>query len=327
MYPSQTGLTSLTSSRVSPISPLPTTVNWQAQPQELDFIPMEAISDPPNIIGMGDSLTSGHSGNQSFVTQSASPSVNLSNQWTGMLADNYGWTWHNVGITGERLDQGITRFVRDVVRQLPKACTIWYGTNDLNFGKTANEMFASAGQMMDLCVANNIIPIILSATPYSSGSDALHAVRRDYNTQIESFAGSHGAIVINIDAELGVLRGSTGFNDDLNPLYNTGDGHYTTAGYVKLVQVVTDTLNALSNTPVAESITVSDSVLTTKITAPVCGFAVSGFTSTGFTICVQSGLRPVSESLTVSDVVSARGAPFVDAGILHLGDFEVDTEQ
>ena len=321
--------------------------NFQGQgTQDPRVIPMELIMDPSNIQGMGDSIMEAYPNNRSYVNQQGVALITPDEQIIKFVADNYGWTYQNVGIAGERSDEGESRLARDVIRQKPKACVIQYGGNDWAANRTANEVFTSMSNMCDDLVANNIIPIVCSCTPFAPLTDVKSAIRRDYNSQLNGLAATHGAIVVQLDPILGQIRPSTGQLDDLQSAFAEPDTiHLSPLGNMTYANAIIAAIDhvvtldesiafsdsvlaskgvAVKQANIAESVAISDAVVATKLTAPVCGFTPTGFTSTGFAVCIPTGVPEVAESIGFSDAVTARASPFIFTEIMDLGDFEVE---
>ena len=220
--------------------------NFKGQGTEDDrYIPIELIMAPTNIIGMGDSIMEAYPNNRSYVNQQGVALITPDEQIIKFVADNYGWNYQNVGIAGERSDTGEARLARDVIRMNPRACVVQYGGNDLAANRTAAQMFTSMENICDDLVANNIIPIVCSCTPFAPLTDVKSAIRRDYNSQLNGLTATHGAIVVQLDSILGQIRPSTGQLDDLQSAFAEPDTvHLSPLGNMTYANAIIDALES-----------------------------------------------------------------------------------
>ena len=208
-------------------------------------LPLATLTDPPNVVAFGDSLASGYAQNISFVDVNILWFVDVGITWIKKVSDNYGWTYQNNSNGGETIAQSFGRFERDVINKLPKAVFILFGGADYLASSTADLMISGIKDILDECVSNNIIPIVLGSAPFTELADAKHTIRRDYNLQLEGFTSSHNAIIINLDSTLGVIRTSTGELDDLNPTYkHDNQGHWNEAGNTAVANKIIEIMDA-----------------------------------------------------------------------------------
>ena len=201
----------------------------------------------PNIIMFGDSITEGYPPNRSYINELGVALISPTTQIIKKVADNYGWSYQNVGIAGETSLTGEGRIQRDVIDPLPKACIIQYGGNDWAINRTANEVFTSMSNMCDDLIAAGIKPIVCSCTPYAPLTDARSQIRRDYNALLDGLATTHNAIIVQLDSVLGKVRTSTGELDDLQDAYALGDNiHLNDAGSTAYANAIIERLDEVA---------------------------------------------------------------------------------
>jgi lysophospholipase L1-like esterase len=128
-----------------------------------------AGSEIYRIIALGDSITEGTYGGADegqtwpFLVQSMLESKGLQTEII------------NRGIPGETAPQGLLRFTRHVVDQQPRMVLVMYGANDsfIAYGYqkpmvTLAQFSQSMEQMMLMAAENNILPVLMTTTPFSS---------------------------------------------------------------------------------------------------------------------------------------------------------------
>lgn len=119
---------------------------------------------PVTIVTLGDSITKGW---RPGVTKEETFSVVLEKLLTGKAQVI------NVGIGGERTDQALKRFEKDVAAKKPTIVTIMYGANDsyIDKGKDqprlSKEQFeANLNKLLEQCKKAGIKPILMTSNAY-----------------------------------------------------------------------------------------------------------------------------------------------------------------
>jgi lysophospholipase L1-like esterase len=98
------------------------------------------------------------------------------------------WTVLNRGINGQRTDEILARFDRDVVQEKPYCVIILAGVNDVYQG---NPMDTIKNNLLDLyyrSLASGIRPVACTILPYNTASDAECRSIRELNTFIQHTA-------------------------------------------------------------------------------------------------------------------------------------------
>lgn len=119
---------------------------------------------PVTIVTLGDSITKGW---RPGVTKEETFSAVLEKLLTGKAQVI------NVGIGGERTDQALNRFEKDVAAKKPTIVTIMYGANDsyIDKGKDqprlSKEQFeANLNKLLEQCKKAGIKPILMTSNAY-----------------------------------------------------------------------------------------------------------------------------------------------------------------
>ena len=80
------------------------------------------------------------------------------------------WTVHNRGINGQRSDQILARFQRDVVREKPDYVIILAGVNDVYQGRSQEFVKRNLQTMYDMAINAGIIAVAATILPYNAMS-------------------------------------------------------------------------------------------------------------------------------------------------------------
>lgn len=102
-----------------------------------------------DVVCIGDSLTFGYG-------------LHKSNCFVSLLEKNYNFNIINKGVNGDTSTGILSRFDRDVLKSKAKVCIIMCGTNDLLCGRNVDSVIDNINIMINDCIHNNIIPIIMS---------------------------------------------------------------------------------------------------------------------------------------------------------------------
>jgi lysophospholipase L1-like esterase len=71
----------------------------------------------------------------------------------------------NIGYSGDTTSAMLKRFTSDVLPFKPQVLVIMGGVNDIRTGITAQEVINNLSQIRQLCIDNNIIPVLVTVTP------------------------------------------------------------------------------------------------------------------------------------------------------------------
>lgn len=197
----------------------------------------------PLMVGIGESIIAGHPGHYSFIE--ASNVVDLANCIDGQLKlidSNY--SVQNMGIGGQTSAVILARFQADCIDLKPKLAYICAGWNDILGGVLKATYISNITAMLDLCDANNIIPIIIKLPPagatYVNNSNMQK--RDDWMASVKTLVESYtGGMFIDLDSSMGEFRvgGDVGNLWDLKDPYDSGDGlHPSLEGYAKIAELL-----------------------------------------------------------------------------------------
>ena len=127
--------------------------------------------------------------------------------WMKISGDDIEITWHasfftsngysNKGVSGERTDEMLNRYQKDVLSQDPFCVVIMGGTNDLAQGYTKDQILANIKSMAEQAAAKNMKVVLCSVTPCNMTYSRLvpqekgtHIVA--LNKMIKEYAASKG---------------------------------------------------------------------------------------------------------------------------------------
>lgn len=118
------------------------------------------------IVGLGDSTTAGTPEFQSPLEAPPNGKGNFESQYAyWMMKAHPGWVVLNRGIDGQRSDEILARFQRDVVQEAPDYVIVLAGVNDIYQGiplesikRNILEMYASAVKAKIVPVAATVLP-------------------------------------------------------------------------------------------------------------------------------------------------------------------------
>ena len=106
--------------------------------------------DRIRIVAMGDSTTAGTPGWKSPLEAAPNGSGNETSQYAYWLMQVHPeWEVLNRGVNGERSDQILARFERDVIAAKPRAVVIIAGVNDVYQGRSAEHVIDQLRWMYD----------------------------------------------------------------------------------------------------------------------------------------------------------------------------------
>lgn len=179
------------------------------------------ISLELRIVGLGDSTTAGTPG---FLSPLEAPPNGLGNPesqyayW--MMKAHSEWNVLNRGINGQRSDEILSRFQRDVVQEAPHYVIILAGVNDVYQGVSLESIKLNLLAMYEQAIKSKILPVAASVLPYNAASLSESNAIRELNHWINNTADRLG--ILFCDTNLAVadtsnpdrLRSST---DDLHP--------------------------------------------------------------------------------------------------------------
>ena len=178
---------------------------------------------------LGDSITA--------KIQYSIPACKDHLHWTELVSLQLGVKVYNFGISGNTTTQQLARF-QDVLNAHPTHCILEEACNDIIFGVYPETTMANQITMVQRCVDNGIIPIIMCSTPqfesaywYANVNPNLTPiVWETYISQVralqQEYCNAHGYKYIDVFTPLSI----NGAANNLN--YNVSDRvHPNVLGY------------------------------------------------------------------------------------------------
>ena len=97
--------------------------------------------------------------------------IPVSCHWTSLFGMQTGIPVINAGKAGETTSQMLRRFNTDIVASHPTYCTIMGGGNDCYSLTPVDTIMNNIIQMVNMCLANNIVPIVMDYPIWSNSID------------------------------------------------------------------------------------------------------------------------------------------------------------
>jgi lysophospholipase L1-like esterase len=186
---------------------------------------------------MGDSTTAGTPG---FLSPLEAPP-----QGRGDPESQYGywitkarpgWRVFNKGINGQRSDQILARFGRDVMLEKPDLVVILAGVNDIYQGRREDAVKNNLEAMYERAKGSSVAPVAATILPYNSAGPREAASIRNVNSWIASTSKEMGMLFCDTNKAV-----RDGANPDL--LASTPDGlHPDVDGYRKMGEAIVKAL-------------------------------------------------------------------------------------
>lgn len=189
------------------------------------------------ILGLGDSTTAGTPGFLSPLEAPPDGSGNAESQYAyWMMKGHPDWIVVNRGINGQRSDEILARFYRDVVREEPDYVIVLAGVNDVYQGYPRESVQRNLLAMYRLAGHALTIPVAATILPYNSASPRESDDVRALNQWIAETARGLGILFCDT---------SRAVADPGNPnrLRGSPDGfHPDVAGYRSMAQALAETI-------------------------------------------------------------------------------------
>jgi lysophospholipase L1-like esterase len=250
-------------------------------------VPVGFSMRAPMAIMIGNSITQGIPLNSAF-TQVQFSTYDRTTYWGAMVADTLNWTYQNMGKGSDNMNEIRARFHEDVVNKYPRYVFIEGGINSILNGFTLDSILKDWTAVIDISIANNIVPIVSTVLPCNACTASEMNRRDSLNYFIIEHTKNKPVILINgISDSLGKFRSGgpagnlwdfkTGYNADAYHLNATGSRVYANAilaslknlmvngqmstGSINSIKVISDSLK-LQNKGVL-TITGNDSIKAT----------------------------------------------------------------
>jgi lysophospholipase L1-like esterase len=196
---------------------------------------------------MGDSTTAGTPGWKSRIEAPPDGEGDVTSQYAYWLMQAHPeWTVVNQGVNGERSDQILARFARDVLDLRPRAVVIIAGVNDIYQGLPAVHVVEHLRAMYDGAKAAGIAVVAGSIIPYNTATPDQNARMREVNSWIRAAADADPA------TEFVDTRAATAAPGDLDRLFESPDDlHPSPAGYRRMADAIRPAVEAVVNRTIA----------------------------------------------------------------------------
>lgn len=193
------------------------------------------------IVAMGDSTTAGTPAFASPIEAPPNGRGDETSQYAHwLMKDHPEWEVLNRGVNGERSDQILSRFERDVVDARPKVVVIIAGVNDVYQGRPVAHVTQQLQRMYDTAVRAGIRVVAGSIIPYNTATPAQNARMSEINTWIRSRADADA----NID--FADTRAAVGAPGNPDSLVSSPDGlHPSADGYRQMATAIAPVLERI----------------------------------------------------------------------------------
>lgn len=147
------------------------------------------------IVGLGDSTTAGTPGFYSPIEAPPEGAGDPESQYCyWMMQAHPEWTVLNRGINGQRSDEILSRFGKDVVAEKPAVVIILAGVNDIYQGRTTESVVRNLEAMYALAQRSGVAPLAATVLPYNTaGRDKASSIR-ELNHWIETTSRARGML-------------------------------------------------------------------------------------------------------------------------------------
>jgi lysophospholipase L1-like esterase len=189
------------------------------------------------IVALGDSTTAGTPGFMSPIEAPPTGGGNPESQYCyWMMKAHPEWTVLNRGVNGQRSDQILSRFERDVVREKPAVVIVLAGVNDIYQGRSPDSVKTNLEKMYLLAEQSGIVVVAATILPYNAAGREESESIREVNAWVK--LTSRPALTLFCDTNLAVREKA-----DPDLLASSPDGiHPDVEGYKKMGMAITATL-------------------------------------------------------------------------------------
>ena len=189
------------------------------------------------IVGLGDSTTAGTPGFLSPLEAPPNGGGNPESQYAYWIKKIHpGWVVLNRGVNGQRSDEVLARFERDVLSESPNFVVILAGVNDIYQGAPLEFTEKNLLTTYETAIAAKITAVAATVLPYNTASSREAGAIRDLNIWIANTAIRLGILVCDTNLAVRDPR-----NKD--SLLSTPDGlHPDVSGYRKMGEALAETI-------------------------------------------------------------------------------------
>lgn len=191
------------------------------------------------IVGLGDSTTAGTPGFLSPLEAPPNGRGNPESQYAyWMMKLHPEWTVLNRGINGQRSDEILSRFRRDVVQESPDYVIVLAGVNDVYQGRPRESVEQNLSTMYIWFIKEAIVPVAATILPYNTMSASESEAIREINHWVEKTAQDLGIPFCDTNRAVADPANS-------NRLRSSPDGlHPDVSGYRRMAEALTRTIES-----------------------------------------------------------------------------------
>ena len=195
------------------------------------------------IVAMGDSTTAGTPGWKSRVEAPPRGAGDETSQYAYWLMQAHPeWDVINQGVNGERSDQILARFDRDVLAFKPQAVVIIAGVNDVYQGRSEGHVIEQLSAMYRRAKAAGIPALAGTIIPYNTATSDQNARMRGINEWIRKAAAEDPTL------EFVDTRAAAAAPGDPDRLFESPDDlHPSPAGYRRMADAIRPALETILN--------------------------------------------------------------------------------
>ena len=189
------------------------------------------------IVAMGDSTTAGTPGFLSPIEAPPTGAGDAKSQYCYWMTQVHPeWTVLNRGVNGQRSDEILSRFQRDVVSEKPALVIVLAGVNDIYQGRTVDSVKRNLEAMYAFAERSGIVPVAATVLPYNSAGKKERTSIRDVNEWVRTASKAPGRLFC--DTNLAVRE-----EGDPDFLASSPDGlHPDVEGYRRMGAALTTAL-------------------------------------------------------------------------------------
>jgi lysophospholipase L1-like esterase len=202
-------------------------------------ITVAAMAQHSVIVGLGDSTTAGTPGFLSPVEAPPAGRGDVRSQYCyWMMRLHPDWNVLNRGVNGQRSDQIMSRFERDVVAEKAAVVIILAGVNDIYQGRSTASIERNLQAMYDLASRSGITAVAATVLPYNSAGPRESSAVRALNEWIESSSAASGRLFCDTNRAVRDRK-------DQDKLASSPDGlHPDVEGYKRMGEAISSVLEA-----------------------------------------------------------------------------------
>ena len=181
--------------------------------------------DKLKILAIGDSTTAGNPGG----ARGQYP------YW--IMQKHPDWQVINSGIGGQRTDQILARFEKELDASRPDVVIILAGVNDLYQGRPEENVAANLFKMYRIARQRGLRVVACTILPYDAADEAVRQRMAEVNYWIRSYSREQGLIFCDTFAAV---------NDPNNPFHlisSIDKMHPDTEGYRRIGEAIADSIN------------------------------------------------------------------------------------